>query len=81
MELPAIWQDWVITIGQLLFFVALLPSIFSQDKPNRWSSLMTGLIMAVFAYTFLTLGLLWSASTSVLVSIAWFTLFFQKLKK
>jgi len=77
MELPLIWQDWVITIGQLLFFVALLPSVFSEDKPNRWSSLMTAIILATFAYTFWTLGLFWGAFTSTLVTLAWFVLFFQ----
>jgi hypothetical protein len=80
MELPTIWQDWVIAVGQLILFVALLPSIFSDDKPNNWSSLISALVIALFGFTFWTLGLLWSAFASVLASLAWFILFFQKQK-
>lgn len=81
MELPDSWQDWVIAIGQLIFFFALLPSIFSNDKPNRWSSLLTATTLSVFTYTFWTLGLFWGAFNSALVTIAWFVLFFQKRNK
>lgn len=78
MELPSTWQDWIIAIGQLLFFIALLPSVFSNDKPNRWSSLMTGSVLLVFTFTFWSLDLFFGAFSSALVSITWFILFFQK---
>lgn len=57
MQLPKTWQDWVIGVGQALFFVALLPSVFSADKPHWASSLLTGTILFAFAYTFRTLHL------------------------
>jgi len=80
MELPATWQDWIIGVGQLFFFIALLPSVFSAHKPHRWSSLMTGIVLLVFAYTFWSLGLLWGAATSALVGFTWFLLFVQKIR-
>lgn len=77
MELPTIWQDWVLTLGQLVFFFALLPSVFSQEKPHPSTSLLTGSVLLVFAVTFSTLDLLWSAITSGLVAVTWLTLFGQ----
>lgn len=77
MELPATWQDWVIAIGQLLFFIALLPSVFSPQKPHWASSLMTGTVLFAFAFTFYTLDLAWGAFTALLVGCTWFVLFGQ----
>lgn len=77
MNLPKTWQDWVISVGQLLFFFALLPSVFSVNKPHWTSSLMTGTILLVFTYTFWTLGLRWGSVTSALVGGTWLLLWGQ----
>jgi hypothetical protein len=79
MDSPLLWQDVVITVGQVLLFLALLPSIFSPNKPDKKTSLLTGAILAVFAFTFWTLGLYYGSLTSALVSLAWFVLFAQKV--
>lgn len=79
MELPLTWQDWVLTIGQILFFVALLPSIFSQHKPSAWTSFMTGGTLTAFTVVFFSLGLIWGAVTAALVAVAWYVLLLQKL--
>ena len=81
MEIPLPWQDVVITIGQMLLFLALLPSIYSKHKPNKHTSLLTGSILAVFSFTFWTLGLYYGAFTSALVALAWFVLFIQKIRE
>ncbi len=81
MELPTSWQDWVLAIGQIFFFLALLPSVFSNDKPSKYSSAPTALVLFLFSYTFYTLDLAWGASTSFLVGVIWTVLFFQKLRQ
>lgn len=75
-----VWQDVVIGAGDYIFFIALLPSIFSRDKPALSSSLLTGTILIVFAFTFTTLHLWNSAFGSLLVGIAWFVLAIQKYR-
>ena len=80
MELPTNWQDWVLALGQMMFFIALLPSVFSEDKPNIWSSLLSGITLVILAYTFWTLGLLWGAVMTSVGAGTWFVLFFQKLR-
>lgn len=81
MELPSTWQDWVISIGQLSFFFALLPSVFSSQKPHWASSLLTGLILLVFSFTFWSLQLTWGAITAGLVGFTWLVLLLQVLTK
>ena len=72
------WQDIVLSIGQWIFVIALLPSVFGKDKPAFSSSLITGAVLAVFAFTFATLSLWVSAFSTSLVSITWFVLAAQK---
>ncbi|MFP4616740.1 MAG: hypothetical protein ACLFNR_01085 [Candidatus Paceibacterota bacterium] len=75
-----IWQDIVLSVGQWVFILALLPSIFSSEKPAILTSLITGLVLAVFAFTFYTLELLASAVSTACVSLTWAILVFQALK-
>lgn len=81
LELPHTWQDWTIAIGQLLFFFALLPSIFGAHKPSWITSGTTGLILTVFAYTFWTLDLVYGALTAALVALGWYILCIQKIRE
>lgn len=78
MELPTLWQDWVLFIGQLLFFIALIPSIASPHKPSVWTSLITAGVLTSFAIVFWSLSLLLGAVTAGLVAAGWYVLFFQK---
>jgi len=72
------WQDVVFSIGQWIFIIALLPSVFGKDKPAFSSSVITGSVLGVFALTFATLSLWVSAFSTTLVSITWFVLAVQK---
>ena len=73
-----VWQDWVLTIGQFLFTFALVPSVFSQDKPALTTSLLTGGVLAVFAIVFATLYLWLAAISTLVASLTWFLLAYQK---
>jgi len=74
------WQDWVISIGQFLFLVALIPSIRSAEKPALGTSLMTGIVLTVFAFTQFTLGLYFSVVSAITISIGWYILAWQSYK-
>jgi len=72
------WQDYVFTIGQFIFLVALIPTIKGKDKPALSTSVATTLILLVFVYTYFSLKLLLSATASLSIAIAWGTLAVQK---
>ena len=74
---PTTWQDWVIGSGQFLFFVVLLPSVFSDNKPHPDTSVSTGIILLVFAFTFWTLTLRWGAIMAALTGCTWLVLYVQ----
>ena len=73
-----IWQDWVLPVGNWIFFIALMPSILGKDKPALSSSLVTGVTLGAFAFTFATLNLWVSAFSATLTTAAWLTLAWQK---
>jgi len=73
-----LWQDWIITLGSLVFVIALFPSVLSKDKPALSTSLMTGTVLVIFALTYLTLSLWTSAVTTFLTGALWFVLAIQK---
>lgn len=72
------WQDLVLTVGQLIFFVALLPSVFSKNKPSKWTSLITAVVLISFGFTFFSLGMVYSTIVAVLNSFVWGILYVQK---
>lgn len=81
VPLPETWQDWVVAIGSLLFFFALLPSILSKNKPSVWTSLLTASILTIFAVVYWTLGLTFGTATTALTATGWCVLFFQKARR
>ena len=72
------WQDIIIAAGQWVFLLALLPSILGKDKPALATSILTGIVLAVLAFTYATLSLRISTISAILVSVVWFTLAVQK---
>jgi hypothetical protein len=74
------WQDIVISIAQLSFIFALLPSIRSKDKPATATSIMNAVLIFTIATCLLTLKLWFSAASAYIVTIAWVILAVQKIK-
>lgn len=72
------WQDIILTVGNYIFAIALLPSVFGPDKPALSSSLMTGTVLAIFGVVYLSLGLVSSTFSVALTSVIWFVLAYQK---
>ena len=76
-----IWQDILLMIGGVGFFIGLTPSLFGKRKPEITSSLITGSILLTYCFVYFTLGL-WLAFVSTLAtSTAWFILAIQVIKE
>jgi hypothetical protein len=75
------WQEVVLTVGQIVFIIALLPSIFSHDKPEIWTSVLTGTVALSIAVTYLTLSIPLAAGSAFLNFVAWSVLAIQKLRQ
>lgn len=75
------WQEIVLTIGQIIFIVALLPSIFSKDKPEIWTCVMTGLVALSISATYLTLNIPFAAFSAFFNFVAWSILAIQKIRQ
>jgi hypothetical protein len=75
------WQDILLAVGSLFLAAALLPSIFSKDKPALWTSLLTGSVLAVFTFVYASLSLWYATFTTGLTAVLWAVLSFQKIFK
>jgi hypothetical protein len=73
-----LWQDWVFTVGNIIFAVALLPSVFGKNKPEVTTSLMTGVVLLIYSFTQFTLSLWFSSFTTLITACIWLLLAFQK---
>ncbi|MDP3900867.1 MAG: hypothetical protein Q8Q38_00795 [bacterium] len=65
------WQDLVLSGGNVVLGLALLPSIFSREKPALATSVMTCCVLAAFTLTVFTLGLVATAIVTGVVSALW----------
>jgi hypothetical protein len=76
-----IWQDGVFTLGQLTFFLALIPTIRAEEKPSFTTGVITSLVLTVYIPTVWTLGLYVSVFFTTLLACGWWLLTFQSWKK
>ena len=79
-----VWQDFVISIVNVVFMIALVPQIYSGFKLKKGSvliatSLPTLIGLYVMAMTFYTLQLYYSAFVTVIGGCLWTILFIQRL--
>lgn len=72
------WQDFVLSAGSLIFTAALVPSLLSKHKPALSTSLMTGVVLAIFVVVYTTLSLWFTAFSTSLNCLAWLALAVQK---
>lgn len=75
-----IWQDIVFGVGTIIFSSALLPSIFSKDKPAISTSILTGITLIFFAVAQASLSLWFASVTNLIASALWITLAVQKYR-
>ena len=72
------WQDVVLTIGQVIFIIALFPSILSKDKPALQTSMLTSAVAFSIAVVYLTLSIPFAAISAALNGTLWLVLVAQK---
>lgn len=75
------WQAIVLTLGQVVFIIALFPSIFSKDKPEIWTSILTGTVALSISVTYTTLSLKLAAISAFFNFVAWAILAIQKMRQ
>lgn len=72
------WQDVVLTIGQIIFIAALIPSILSRDKPALQTSILTSAVAFSIAIVYVTLSIPFAAASAALNGALWLVLAVQK---
>ncbi len=79
------WQDLIITIGNLVFSISLIPQIYHGFKektgPIKYqTSVPTVIFLYAFIFAFYSLHLYFSAIVSALTGTMWLLLFIQRLQ-
>ena len=75
------WQDLVYGIGNVLFVIALIPSLKSDDKPNIKTSIMNSVVLVSFIIAGISLELYFTALVTTLLTISWAYLGYQKYRQ
>lgn len=73
------WQDIVISIVQIGFVIAMIPSITSKNKPALATCVMNVVFVCIVTFCLLTLELWLSAVTAAAVAFTWGILAVQKI--
>lgn len=74
------WQDWIFTIGTLIFVASLIPSITGPNKPSVYTSIPSAIVLAIFSLTYISLSFWFSAIATTTTAICWSILAIQKHK-
>ena len=75
------WQDWVFSICNWIFSIALIPAILDKEKPPVSTSLTNTVVLFVMAFTFSSLTLWLSALSISINGVLWFILAVQRFKQ
>ena len=80
-----VWQDFVISIVNIVFMIALVPQVYNGFKLKKGTvliatSLPTLIGLYVVSVVYYTLQLYYSSIITVLGGILWTILFIQRLK-
>jgi hypothetical protein len=73
-----LWQDYVLTIGSIVFAVALIPAIVAKEKPPLSTSVPTFFFLYLFSFVYLTLHLWLSTVTTLITGSMWLILAIQQ---
>mgnify|MGYP000335403361 CR=1 FL=1 len=75
------WQDYVVSIAQIMLVIGIVPIVFSDEKPPLSSSSTTSTALLIMGFSFMTLGLVLSTIFTLVCAVLWVTLFVQKVTK
>ena len=68
------WQDWIFSIGQWCFSIALIPSIIGKSVIPISTSGLTAVVLTSFVVAFFTLNLTCSAWSTTVSALCWWIL-------
>ena len=71
------WQDWILSIGGLLFWIALIPTIRGREKPPIFTSALTAAVLTVFLVPYVSLHLWLTSISGTLSAACWWILMAQ----
>lgn len=74
------WEDWIITIRQIIFMFALVPTLTGKDKPAKTTSFITFVVLLAFCAAQYFLKLYFATVTTFILACLWFILGIQKLR-
>jgi hypothetical protein len=75
------WQDIVFTAGSWVLIIALLPTVFSKNKPTSATSFMYGTILLIFTFTYLSLALWFTTLSTGITALIWYIIGVQGFLK
>ena len=70
-------NDLTFTIGSIVFLVALIPSLTSEYKPNKTTSISTAAVLYAFTLNYISLGLYMSSVVGFATACCWLALYIQ----
>lgn len=73
------WQDIVISIVQICFILALIPTIRGSNKPAFITAIFNVGLVLVITFCLLTLRLWFSALTSFAIAMTWAVITYQTI--
>lgn len=72
------WQDLAISGIQLALSGALLPALFSSQKPDRVTCALNTVLLFALAGVMLSMSMFFSAGTGSAVAVCWLVLLLQE---
>jgi hypothetical protein len=75
------WQDLVLTVGQVIFVIALIPTVVGKDKPALQTSVLTSAVSFSFMAVYVSLSVPFASMTAALNGSMWLVLAVQKWRE
>ncbi len=75
------WQDLVLTVGQVIFVIALVPTVVGKDKPALQTSVLTSMVSFSFMAVYVSLSVPFASMTAALNGSMWLVLAVQKWRE
>ena len=75
------WQDLVLTVGQVIFVIALLPTVVGRDKPALQTSVLTSAVSFSFMAVYISLSVPFASLTAALNGTMWLVLALQEWRR
>lgn len=76
-----VWQDVVLTVGAVLFIIALIPAVRSREKPSIFTSFLSAAVLTSFEVVYISLEFWFALIVNGCLATLWFIIGLQKLSQ